>query len=88
MSEKSYELLCRMIAAVLGRSKNELEPILGKKFIRYTSGNCSDFERHKQRGSTATDYNALDESDEVLRVMMDVDPLLKASGKQNGEAAC
>ena len=52
-------LLCKMFAAVLGRSKIELEPILGKKFMGYAVRNFSDFERHKQRGSTATDYNAV-----------------------------
>ena len=30
----------------------------------YVSGNFSDFERQKQRGSTVTDYNTVDESDD------------------------
>ena len=51
MSEKSYDLLCEMFAAVPGRSKDELEPILGKKFLEFASGNFSDFERQKQRGT-------------------------------------
>ena len=33
MSEKSYELLCKMFSAVLERTKEELESILGKKFM-------------------------------------------------------
>ena len=41
MSEKSYELLCYMFAAVQERTKDELEPILGKKFMGYTSKNFS-----------------------------------------------
>ena len=49
----------------------------------YASWNFSNFERHKQRGSTATDYNAVDEIDEIHRVMMEVEPLLEASGKRN-----
>ena len=49
----------------------------------YVSGIFSDFERQKQRGSTDTDYNTVDESDEVHRVMMEVAPLLEASGKRN-----
>ena len=63
--------------AMSGRTKNELEPILGKKFMGYTSGNLSDFERQKQRGSIATDYNAVDENDETHRVMMEVEPLVE-----------
>ena len=84
MSEKLYKLLCKLFAAVPGRTKNELEPILGKKFMGYASGNFSDFEKkNKQRGSTATDYNAVDENDEIHRVMIEVEPLLEASGKRN-----
>ena len=83
MSEKSYELLCKMFSAVPERTKEELESILGTNFMRYVSGNFSDFERQKQRGSTVTDYNTVDENDEVHRVMMEVEPLLEASGKRN-----
>ena len=43
----------------------------------YVSGNFSDFERQKQRGSTVTDYNTVDENDEVHRVMMEVEPFWK-----------
>ena len=50
-----------MFAAVPGRTKDELEPILEKKFMGYAIGNFGDFEIHKQRGSTATDYNVVDE---------------------------
>ena len=57
--------------------------ILGRKFMGYVSGNFSDFERQKQRGSTVTDYNTVDENDEDHRVMMEVEPLLEASGKRN-----
>ena len=83
MSEKSYELLCKMFSAVPERTKEELELILGREFMGYVSGNFSDFERQKQRGSTVTDYNTVDENDEVHRVMMEVEPLLEASGKRN-----
>ena len=32
-SEKSYKLLCKIFAAASGGTKDELEPILGKKFM-------------------------------------------------------
>ena len=83
MSEKSYELLCKMFSAAPERTKEVLESILGKKFMGYVSGNFSDFERQKQRGSTVTDYNTVDKNDEFHRVMMEVEPLLEASGKRN-----
>ena len=78
MPEKSYKLLCKMFSAVPERTKEELESILGKTFM----GNFSDFERQKQKGSTVLDYNAVDENDEFHRVMMEVEPLLEASGKR------
>ena len=77
-SEKSYELLCEMFSAVPERTKEELESILGKNFMGYASGNFSDFERQKQKGSTVTDYKAVDENDEVHRVIMEVQPLVGA----------
>ena len=79
---KPYELLWKMFSAVPERTKEELESILGKKFMGYASGNFSNFERQKQKGSTVTDYNAVDENDEVHRVMMEVEPLLEACGKR------
>ena len=80
MSEKSYELLCKIFSAVPERTKEEIE---GRKFMGYASGNFSDFERQKQKGSNITNYNAGDENDEVHRVMMEVEPSLEASGKRN-----
>ena len=44
LSEKCYELICRMFAAAPGRTTDELERILRKKFMGYASGNFSDFE--------------------------------------------
>ena len=83
MSEKSYKLLCKMFAAVPGRTKDKLEPILDKRFMGYASGNFSDFERQNQQRSKATDYNAVEENDEIHRVIMEVEPLLDSSGKLN-----
>ena len=85
MSEKSYELLCKMFSAVPEGTKEELESILGthEKFMRYASRNFSDFEMQKQKRSTVTEYITVDENDEVHRVMMEVEPVLEASGKRN-----
>ena len=43
----------------------------------------SDFGRQKQKGSTATDYNAEDDNDKNRRVIMEVDPLREALEKRN-----
>ena len=80
---KFFKLLCKNFSAVPERTKEELESILRRKFMGYVSGNFSDFERQKQRGSTVTDYNTVEENDEVHRVMMEVEPLMEVSGKRN-----
>ena len=88
MSEKCYKLLCKMFSAVPERKNEELEPILGKKFKGNASGNFSDFERQKQKGSTATDYNAVDENDEIHRMMMEVNHYWKRRESVIGGASC
>ena len=60
-----------MFSAVPERTKEKLESILGRKFMGYARGKFSDFERQKQKGSTVTDYNAEDDTDEVHRVMIE-----------------
>ena len=44
----------------------------------YASGSLGDFERHNQKRSTVTDYNAVDENDEVYRVLIELETLLEA----------
>ena len=63
-----------MFSVVPEKSKKQLDSILGKKFMGYASGNFSDFETQKQKGSTVTDYHAVDENDEFYRVIMEVEP--------------
>ena len=77
---------CRIIltsCTVRHLTQFQEEPILGKKFEGYASWNFSDFERYKQIGSTAANYNAVDESVEIHRKMMQVEPQLEAWGKRN-----
>ena len=62
--------------------------MLGKKCMGYASGNFSDCERHKQRGSTATDYNAVDKKDEFHPKMMEIEPYWKRRGNETGEVSC
>ena len=64
-SEKFNGLLWKTFSAIPERTKEELESILGNKFMGYASGNFSDFESQKQKGSTVLDYNAIDENKEI-----------------------
>ena len=52
-----------------------------EQFTDYGNWNFNDFDRHKHIVSTATDYIAVDESDVIHRVMIEVEPLREASGK-------
>ena len=49
----------------------------------YASGSLGDFERHNQKRSTVTDYNAVDENDEVYRVLIELKTLLDGPRKRN-----
>ena len=88
MSEESYEVLCKVFSAVPERTKEELESILGRKFMGYASGNFSDFKRQKQKGSRVTEYNAVDEIDEIHRMMMKVELYWKLRESVIGGASC
>ena len=49
MSEKSYEWLCKLFAAVAERISENLEPILGKTFMGFASWNFSGFETEAEK---------------------------------------
>ena len=64
-------------SAVPESTKDEMEPILGKKIMIYVTGNFKDFERQKESGSTAMNYKAENENEEIHQKMMEVKPLLE-----------
>ena len=85
-SENVRKILRVTVQTVLsssGENQRGIRIDSGKTVMGNASENFSDFERQKQKGSTVTDYNAVDENDEVHRMMMEVDPLLEVSGKRN-----
>ena len=67
MSEKSYELLCKMVSAVPEKTEKELESILGKKFMGFASGNFSDLKdksRKDQKSRIAMQWTRMMKSNE------------------------
>ena len=82
ISEKSYEWLYKLFAAVAERINENLEPILERSSWDLLVG-TSVVSRQKQRVSSATDYNAVDESDGIRRIVMEVEALLEASEQLN-----
>ena len=76
MSESSYDLLAKIIRAVPKRSEGELQDVVGEEFMRLNKGNVSEFQKQKASGALPT----IEKKDDVHRIMMEVEPLLGASG--------
>ena len=80
MSERSYDLLTKIIRAVPKRSEGTLQDVVGEEFMRLNERNMSEFQRQKARGALPTEFPTIEEKDEVHRIIMEVEPLLGASG--------
>ena len=79
MSERSYNLLAKIIRAVPKRSEGELQAVVGEEFMRLNEVNVSEFQKQKASGALPTDFPTIEEKDDVHRIMMEVEPLLGAS---------
>ena len=80
MSKRSYDLLAKIIRAVPKRSEGELQDVVGEEFMRLNEGNVSEFQKQKASGALPTEFPTIEEKDDVQRIMMEVEPLLGASG--------
>ena len=80
MSERLYDFLTKVIRAVPKRCEDELQDVVGEQFMRLNEGNVSEFQRQKASGLLPTEFSSLDEKDDVHKIMMEVVPLLGASG--------
>ena len=80
MFERSFDLLTKIIRAVPKRSEGELQDVVGEEFMRLNEGNVSEFQKQKASGSLPTEFPTIEEKDDVHRIMMEVEPLLGASG--------
>ena len=67
MSEKSHELLTKILWAVPERSRDEIEEIVGDDFVKWAK-------------KTSSDLPTLDEKDETHQTMMEIEHLLILSG--------
>ena len=61
ISERSYDLLTKIIRAVPKRSEGELQEIVGEDFMRLSEGNVSEFEKKKASGALPTEFPTIDE---------------------------
>ena len=62
MSERSYELLTKIILAVPKRSEGELQDVVGENFMK-----LSEFEKKKESGALPTEFPTLDETTECTK---------------------
>ena len=96
ISERSYDFLTKIIRAVPKRSEGELQDVVGEEFMRLNEGNVSKFQKQKASGALPTKFLTIEEKDDVQRIIMEVEPLLGASGYRtrrnilmtNGEYPC
>ena len=91
MSEKSHELLTKILQAVPERSRDEMEEIVGEDFMKWGEGNISDFQRKKAKRMMSSDFPTIDEKDSWGAARTFVDMLQKfledsEMGEQEPEA--
>ena len=79
MSERSYDLLTKILRPVPKRTGGELQDVLDDEFMRLSEDNVSEFQKKEASGALPTDFPTMDEKDDVHRIMMEVEPLLGAS---------
>ena len=80
MSEKSRELLAKILRAVSQRSRDKIEEIVGGDFVNWGEGNISEFQRKKAKGMMSSNFPTIDQKDEMHQTMIEIEPLLIASG--------
>ena len=80
MSERSYDLLAKIFRAVPKRSEGELQDVVGEEFMRLNECNVSEFQNEKASGALPTEFPIIEEKYDLHRIMMEVEPLLGASG--------
>ena len=80
LSERSSELLTKIIGAVTKRSEGELQDVVGESFMKLSESNVSEFQKKNASGALPTEFPTLDEKDGKHHVMTEVELLLEASG--------
>ena len=78
MSEKSHDLLTKIIRAVPKRSEGELQDVVSKNSMRLSEDNEGEFQKKKASGVLPTELPTIDEKYHLLRIMTDMEPLLGA----------
>ena len=83
MSHHSHGLLRKILGTVPRAQRDELSEIWGEELLSLGDENRSDFERQNAIGKPISDVPAPEEDDVVHEKMMELEPLLEASGERN-----
>ena len=78
--QRSYDLLAKIFRAVPKRSEGQLQDVVGEEFLRLNEGNVSEFQKQKASVALPTEFPTIEEKDDLHRILMEVEPLLGASG--------
>ena len=80
MSEKSDELLTKILRAVPERSRDDLEKIVGENFVKLGDININDFQEKKTNVLMTNDFPMIVKKDETHQMMIQMEPRLIALG--------
>ena len=80
ISERSHELLRKILRAVPERPRDEVDEIVGEDFVKWGEGNISEFQKKKAKRKTSSNFPTIDKKDETHQALIEIQPLLVASG--------
>ena len=83
MSHHSHKLLRKILETVPRAQRDDLSEIWGKELLSLEGENTSDFERQNAIGKQMNSVPAQEENDMAHEKMMELEPLLEASGERN-----
>ena len=83
MSHHSHRLLRNFRGTVPREQRDDLSEIWGEEFLKLESENTSDHERQNVMGKPVGGAPNMEENDTIHEKMMELEPLLEASGERN-----
>ena len=83
MSHHSHRLLRKILGTVPRAQREDFSEIWGEKLLSLGDENMSDFERQNATGKPMSSVPAPEENDITHEKMMELEPLLEASGERN-----
>ena len=83
MSHHSHKLLKKNLGTVPREQRDDLNEIWGEELLSLEGKNTSDFERQNAIGKPGNSVPAQEENNTTHEKMMELEPLLEASGERN-----